>query len=138
MGEAKSYALKLLAKKDYFEKELRDKLSKKGFSEEEIEGAISHLKNLGLIDDSKLLERYIELAVKKGKSGAYLRQKLYQKGIYDFEMDYNDELQSALNLLHSKYRKEKNYKDIVKFLKNRGFSYSVIQDAVNKFLNGEE
>ncbi|NPA17302.1 MAG: regulatory protein RecX, partial [Aquificae bacterium] len=33
MEKAKTYALKLLAKKDYFEKELGEKLRKKGFPE---------------------------------------------------------------------------------------------------------
>jgi len=137
MEKAKIHALKLLSKKDYFEKELREKLKKKGFPEEEIEQTILYLKNQKLIDDVKLLKRYKELSIQKGKSPANLRAKLYRKGITEVELSYEEELESALYLLENKYRKEKNYKDVVKFLKNRGFSYSVIQEAVNKFLNGE-
>ncbi|WP_457627174.1 regulatory protein RecX [Persephonella sp.] len=137
MEKAKTYALKLLAKRDYFEKELREKLRKKGFPEEDIEQTIVYLKNEKLIDDRKLLERYKELSIQKGKSPASLKAKLYRKGITEVDFSYEEELESALYLLENKYRKEKNYRDVVKFLKNRGFSYSVIQEAVNKFLNGE-
>lgn len=137
MKKAKDYAFKLLSKKDYFENELRNKLVKKGFSQEEINDVISYLKQEGYLNDKKLLQRYKELAIEKGKSPLSLRKKLYLKGIYDIEFSYEEELQSAIHLLKFKYKKGKNYADIVKFLKNRGFSYSVIQEAANKYLNGE-
>ncbi|MDQ7055076.1 MAG: RecX family transcriptional regulator [Persephonella sp.] len=89
------------------------------------------------MDDRKLLERFKEKAIQKGKSSAYLRKRLFSKGVYD-ELSHEEELKSAINLLENKYRGEKEFYNIVKFLKNRGFSYSVIQEAVNKFLNGEK
>ncbi|WP_293445795.1 regulatory protein RecX [Persephonella sp.] len=138
MEKAKSYALKLLSKRDYFEAELRNKLSLKGFSEEEIQKTIEYLKEQKLLDDKKLLERYKEINLQKGKSPLSIKNKLYRKGITDIEFSYEEELKSALHLLRFKYKKEKRYADIVKFLKNRGFSYSVIQEATNKFLDGEE
>jgi len=138
MDKAKSYALRLLSKRDYFEKELKEKLLTKGFSEKDVEDVITYLKEQKLIDDNKLLERYKELSIKKGKSSAYLKAKLYRKGITEVELTFDEELKAALHLLENKYRKEKNYQDVVKFLKNRGFSYSVIHEAVNKFLHGEK
>ncbi len=136
MEKAKSYALKLLSKKDYFEAEIRKKLAQKGFSEGEIERTISYLKEQNLIDDEKLLERYKSMAVEKGKSSVYLKRKLFFKGVHA-ELSYEEELKSAINLLKNKYRGEKEFYNVVKFLKNRGFSYPVIQEAANKFLNGE-
>ncbi len=137
MEKAKSYALKLLAKKDYFESEIRRKLSQKGFSEEEIEETVIYLKNQHLINDDKLLERVKEKAIEKGKSSTYIKRKLFSKGV-SIEISYDEELKSAMNLLKNKYKWEKRFYDIVKFLKNRGFSYSVIQEAANKFLDEEE
>ncbi len=137
MEKAKSYALKLLAKKDYFESEIRRKLSQKGFSEEEIEETVIYLKNQHLINDDKLLERVKEKAIEKGKSSTYIKRKLFSKGV-SIEISYEEELKSAMNLLKNKYIGEKRFYDIVKFLKNRGFSYSVIQEAANKFLDEEE
>lgn len=137
MEKAKSYALKLLAKKDYFESEIRRKLSQKGFSEEEIEETVIYLKKQHLINDDKLLERVKEKAIEKGKSSTYIKRKLFSKGV-SIEISYEEELKSAMNLLKNKYKREKRFYDIVKFLKNRGFSYSVIQEAANKFLDEEE
>ncbi len=138
MEKAKSYALKLLSRRDYFETELKNKLLLKGFSEKEVQKTIEYLKEQKLIDDEKLLERYKEINLQKGKSPLSVKNKLYRKGITEVEFSFEEELKSALYLLNFKYKKEKNYADIVKFLKNRGFSYSVIQEAANKFLDGEE
>jgi len=130
----KSEAFKLLSKRDYFSEELKRKLIQKGFPEKEVEETILYLKKEGYLDDKKLLERYKELSIQKGESSIKLRAKLYRKGVTDLEFSYDEELEAALNLLQNKFKKEKNYPNVVKFLKNRGFSYSVIQEAVKKFL----
>jgi len=130
----KSYAYKLLTKRDYFEKELIEKLKRKGFEEKDILKVIEDLKQQGLIDDEKLKERYKEIYISKGKSYAKLKTKLYQKGILDVEISEDEELQAALNLLKKSFRKEKTYENVVKFLKNRGFRFVVIQKAAREFL----
>ncbi len=130
----KSEAFKLLSKRDYFSKELKNKLIQKGFKENEVEEVIKYLQKEGYLDDQKLLERYKELSIQKGESPLKLKSKLYRKGITDIEFSYEEELEAALTLLENKFKKEKNYPNVVKFLKNRGFSYSVIQEAVKKFL----
>lgn len=128
-SKIKSYVYKLLSKKDYFEKELTEKLKRKGFKEEDIKEVVEYLKNQGLINDEKLKERYKETAINKGKSFIKLKNQLYQKGITDIDISEQEELQSALNLLKKSFKKEKTYENVVKFLKNRGFRYSVIQQA---------
>ncbi|MGB9766461.1 MAG: regulatory protein RecX [Sulfurihydrogenibium sp.] len=130
----KSYVYKLLTKRDYFEKELIEKLKRKGFEEKDILKVIEDLKQQGLIDDEKLKERYKEIYINKGKSYAKLRNKLYQKGVLDLEISEDEELQAALNLLKKSFRKEKTYENVVKFLKNRGFRFVVIQKAAREFL----
>jgi len=130
----KSEAFKLLSRRDYFSEELKRKLIQKGFSESEVDEIIKYLKEEGYLDDEKLLERYKELSIEKGESFLKLKSKLYRKGIKDLDFSYEEELEAALNLLQKKFKKEKNYPNVVKFLKNRGFSYSVIQEAVKRFL----
>ncbi len=132
--KAKAEAFKLLSKRDYLSEELKRKLIQKGFSEEEVEETILYLKKEGYLNDEELIKRYKELSIQKGESPLKLRSKLYRKGFTDLEFSYEEELESALNLLKNKFKKEKNYPNVVKFLKNRGFSYSVIQEAVKKFL----
>jgi regulatory protein len=135
----KSYVFKLLSKRDYFSSELKNILLKKGFSEEEINHIIEYLKRNGYIDDEKLKERFIEKYLEKGKSFVYIKNKLYQKGITDeIKISFEDELNAALNLLRFKYRKSKDFKEVVKFLSYRGFSYDVISEAYRIFTEEEE
>ncbi len=132
---AKGYALWLLSKRDYFVDEIRDKLYRKGYSQEEIEEAIKYLIEEGYLNDEELKERYKERFLEKGKSSYYIRKKLFSKGFKgEIEISFEDELKSALYLLRFKYKKGKNYKDIVKFLSYRGFSYDIIQEAYRTFV----
>lgn len=134
----KNYVYRLLSKKDYFEKELTEKLRKKGFKEEDIKEVVEDLKQQGLINDEKLKERYKELSINRGESFAKLKNKLYQKGITDINISEEEELQAALNLLKRSFKKEKTYENVVKFLKNRGFRYIVIKEATTRYLKEEE
>lgn len=134
---AKSYAYYLLSKRDYSEKELRDKLKHKGFSEEEILEVIQELKANKLIDDEKLLMRLKEKSIEKGDSGIKLKKKLFLKGINHQGLSFEEELTSALNTLRKSYRKERKFEDVVKFLKNRGFRTDVIFEATKIFLEEE-
>ncbi len=136
---SKNYALRLLSKKEYFSSELRKKLLQKGFPEEEVEETIQYLIEKGYINDEALKKRYIERYLEKGKSISYIKNKLYQKGIsVDIEISFEDELKAALNLLRFKYRKSKDFQEVVKFLSYRGFSYNVISEAYRIFTEEEE
>lgn len=76
--------------------------------------------------------------MKKGYSSIKFKLKLYSKGyIIDDEFSYEEELKSALNSL-KKYKKEKDFYSIVKYLINRGFGYQVAKEATNIFLNEAE
>ncbi len=136
--KAKTYAFKLLSKRDYFKEELRRKLLQKGFSENEVEETIEYLEKEGYIDDEKLAKRYKEKYLEKGYSSLKLKSKLYAKGYKpEDSFSYEEELQSALNRL-KKYKKEKDFYSIVKYLVNRGFSYSIAKEATNIYLNEAE
>ncbi len=136
--KVKSYAYRLLSKKDYFEQELKQKLLLKGFSLAVVQEVINDLKEKNLLNDEKLLERYKEKALLKGKSSVNLKQKLYRKGILSVEISEEDELTAALNLLKRSFKKEKTFENIAKFLKNRGFKYSVTVRAFDIFSKEEE
>lgn len=136
--EVISYAFKLLSKRDYFSSELKDKLLRKGFDPEDIKKVIDYLIKEKYIDDAKLKERYIRVLKEKGKSPIYIKRKLYLKGVEPPDISYDEEFDTAYNLLKTKYKKEKQFNTVVKFLKNRGFSYSIIIEVANKFLEEEE
>jgi regulatory protein len=73
----KSYALKLLSKRDYFEEELKQKLLKKGFDKEKIEEVLEYLKQQNLLNDEKLKERFKEKSINKGESSLKIKQRIY-------------------------------------------------------------
>ncbi|MEJ5172613.1 MAG: RecX family transcriptional regulator [Hydrogenothermaceae bacterium] len=135
--DIKSYTYYLISKRDYFEEELKVKLLRKGFNLNDVEEIIKKLKEDGILNDEKLLERYKERSIQKGESYLKLKKKLYSKGVEDLRLSFEEELQSALNVLQRSFRKEKNFDNVVKFLKNRGFRYRVIVQAAEIFLKEE-
>ncbi|MBX0310708.1 MAG: RecX family transcriptional regulator, partial [Sulfurihydrogenibium sp.] len=96
-----------------------------------------YLKQQNLLNDEKLKERLKEKSINKGESSLKIKQKIYQKTGEFIEISEDEELESAINLLKRSFKKEKTFENVVKFLKNRGFRYSVISKATNKFLNEE-
>lgn len=135
----KSYAFKLLSKRDYFSNELKKKLLAKGFDEKDVEDVIAYLIKEGYINDSQLEERVKERYLQKGKSPLYIKKKLFiKRGESNAEFSFEEELEAALYALRFKYKKGKDFKEIVKFLSYRGFSYSVIEEAFRRYIQEEE
>ena len=79
---AKDYAAKLLSFCDRSEKEIREKILKKGYSETECEEAIAFCREYGYLDDSRFAEHFVHDAVELKKLGkARIKMELRQKGI---------------------------------------------------------
>ena len=79
---AKLRCMHLLEKRDYTEKELRQKLEngKTEYTEEQIDGAIAYVKSFHYVDDGRYACKYIE-AMQSRKSRRQIEQELYQKGV---------------------------------------------------------
>ncbi len=79
---AKLRCMHLLEKRDYTEKELRDKLrtGKTSYTEEEIETAISYVKGFHYVDDSRYADRYIS-CMSSRKSKKQIEMELLRKGV---------------------------------------------------------
>lgn len=79
---AKLRCMHLLEKRDYTEKQLRDKLrtGKTIYAQETIDEAIAYVKSYGYVDDAAYACRYVE-CMKEKKSRRQIEQELYQKGI---------------------------------------------------------
>jgi len=127
---------KLLSKKDYFSKELKNKLLEKGYGLDEIESILNYLINEGYINDKNLIERYKERAIEKGESPLKLKSKLFMKTDEEVGFSYEEEYLSAVNRLQ-KYKGKKEFKSVLKYLLNRGFSYSISYDITKKFIDEE-
>jgi len=141
--EAKDVALKILSFRRRTEKQVKDKLQKKGFDEKTIKATIDKLKEFDLINDLEFATAWVKdrLAFKpRGKK--LLKQELWKKGIKKEMIEQvteelcQDEDKSALELLE---KIKKRYKDLepkaakrrmFNFLLRRGFSYEVARQVL--------
>lgn len=82
LKRAKLRCMHLLERRDYTEKQLRDKLrmGKISYTEEEIEGALAYVKSYHYVDDERYARQYIE-CMSARKSRRQIAQELYQKGV---------------------------------------------------------
>lgn len=79
---AKDYAAKLLGICDRSEKEIREKILKKGYSEEECEDAVAFCREYGYIDDERFAKHFVHDAVELRKLGKNrIRMELRRKGV---------------------------------------------------------
>jgi regulatory protein len=75
-------ALSFLARRDYFRRELAQRLAKKGYDEDEIAGAIERVQQLGYLDDERLARRFAELrAASRGWGPNRLVAELRRRGV---------------------------------------------------------
>ena len=141
-------AMNLLQKKDYTEKQLRDKLNEGLYSQELVDEAIDYVKLFRYLDDDRFARDYITYHMSM-RSRNRIIQDLVQKGIgkdilmpimeeiYEeagSESGEDVELEQIQKLLIKKhYDKEMEFKDkqkIMAFLMRRGYSMDKIKRAM--------
>jgi len=146
--KAREVALNLLSYRSRSEKEISEKLKKKGFSPENIEEVIADLKRVNLLDDYEFACQWIKNRLKNRPRGlTLLSQELLKKGIKREIIDEaseefypeDQEVEIASELIR---KREKRYKGLYKkiarkrmsgFLLRRGFSYEVVKEVLEEF-----
>jgi len=74
------YLLDLLARRDYTEAELRERLHRRGLAEADADALLTRLAELGLLNDARFAERWVES--RRGSRGRLaLRTELRRKGV---------------------------------------------------------
>jgi regulatory protein len=149
--KAFNYAISILGRSPKSEKEIRDKLTEKGYEKETIDNIIHKLKINKYIDDENYSELFIRDKINISKYGKRkIQERLYQKGI-DKEIiqdklkdiSNEDEIQRAMELAEKKLRtltKEEPLKrkmKIYNYLLNKGFEYETIKKAVSNILKSD-
>lgn len=142
---ALNYALKLLSYRGRSERELINRLSIKGYTDEEIKRSLEELKDIGLIDDRKIaldFKNYAKETKKLGSMG--IRNFLLSRGIsadvIEEIYDDNDEEEDAYKLIQKRIRNledEKAKKRIYSLLQRRGYSFETIRKVLRRFYNEE-
>ena len=140
---AKLRCMHLLEKRDYTEKELRQKLTagKTEYTQEEMDIAIDYVKSFRYVDDGKYACKYIE-AMRSRKSRRQIEQELYQKGVdkeliqeaFEVTGEVPEEEQIARWMEKRHYNPEsadlKENQKMYAFLARKGFCPENIQRAL--------
>lgn len=142
-NEAKSAALRFLSFRRRTEKEIRDKLRKKGFDDKSIRTTIDKLKEYDLVNDSEFAAAWVkERLAYKPRGKRLLAQELWKRGIKKGIIDQvteelcRDEEKSAAELLEKVKGRYKNLDPKVArrrmygLLMRRGFSYETAKNAL--------
>ena len=140
---AKLRCMHLLEKRDYTEKELRQKLTAGNteYTQEEMDIAIDYVKSFRYVDDGKYACKYIE-AMRSRKSRRQIEQELYQKGVdkeliqeaFEVTGEVPEEEQIARWMEKRHYNPEsadlKEKQKMYAFLARKGFCPENIQRAL--------
>ncbi len=144
-NKIRQHAFKLLGYRARSEKELKERLTKKGFEEDDIISVLEYLKELGFINDTLLAESLKrDASERKLLSSEGIRRYLLQKGIPKnivssvcIENDSED-LDKASQFLLKKIKSPGFYPDkntrnrLFNQLLRRGYSSDIIFKAFNK------
>ena len=140
------YAVDLLAIRAYSEKQLADKLKKRGYNEREIAEAVQRLIERHYLDDTDLCQRqYMAYINERKRSIKAILYKLKEKGFSSIDIEnaiaenaidtdeYECNVCFKLLTIHFKPNVEKQ--KCQAYLYRKGFNFSAIKNAVDKFLS---
>ena len=139
---AKSVAVKLLSRREHSALEIRDKLLKRDFEEDEIAQAISELKQGGWLSDERYAEAYIRMRQQKGFGPIRIAMELNERGVDEsiVEAFIDGSEESWQQILERQYLKKYNNRPVVdysdkakriRFLQYRGFPLDAIYRVIN-------
>lgn len=128
---------------DKSELAIRQKLESCGFSERSIEESVSRAKEYGFIDDRRYGELLVRSRVAQGKGSLGIEHELRSNGIepesvpgfpYEFNIDFESELERAIQILerkppHSKNKRDAAYRKLVQ----KGYSSQVASTAARSW-----
>ena len=140
MSNVKTTAADLVGKRAMSRRDLEKKLQAKGASETEARYAAEWLEAIGAIDDADYAAMLVRHYGNLGYGAAYVRQKLYEKGIprelWDEAMDALPDAAEHIgrfleSKLHGRLPDEKEKKRLTDALLRRGFSWGEVRSAWN-------
>ncbi len=150
-AKARAYAVTLLRYRGRSEKELRDRLTKKGYQREDIDAVVVHLKEYGFLDDRALAENLKHQAMASKLLGfegirRFMQQRGLPRDIIDEAMGYDagTELARLKKLIDKKRRTVKRYpepkrtRSLIGFLMRKGYSLQLIRKVLDKRIANEE
>ncbi|MBR2376702.1 MAG: RecX family transcriptional regulator [Clostridia bacterium] len=138
-------ALNFISKSVKTEKEIKDKLIKKGYLEEIVLETLEKLKSYNFVNDKDYINRYVS-TYKNNKSKKLIKFELQKKGVSKLDVDeclseIESEFETALKIaekyVKNKEKDEKTFQKCYKYLLSKGFSYDDSLNATKKVINVE-
>lgn len=143
---AKMRAVRIVAASNVSEKDLQQRLIRKGETPEHATNAVQWMTDMQLVDDQKTAEQIVNRCISKGYGLSRAKQALYEKRIPKqyWEMaleNYPDQSDAILKYLTDRLGENPEERDIrraVDALLRRGHSYSQIRHALDQlYLNAD-
>jgi regulatory protein len=133
-----SVALKKLGRKNYSEKEFREKLLK-NFPSDQVDETIARIKKFGYLNDRELALYLTEDYLRKNKEYYYILSKLKQRKIREDvteeiknKFDFKREMEAADDFF-SRNVKRKKKNTLFMNLKSRGFSNGTVSEIMKRY-----
>ena len=139
-------AVDYLARQAHSEQKLREKLTRKGFPEEEIDAAIARLIERHYLDDTDLCtQQFMYLYNESRNSVRQICAKLMQRG-FDHDLvrsvvpedTFEREIAVAERLLSMKFKPTDAHQKMMAHLYQKGFSLDTAHTAVRMFTEDAE
>ncbi|WP_026841611.1 regulatory protein RecX [Citrifermentans bremense] len=141
-GSAFDCCLRVLALRDHAEAELRRKLERKGYQEEEVEASVARLKELGYLDDLRFARSFAASQLRNGKGyGVRLKMELARRGVAaaivdevlgELAQEYG-ESELLAQVMERRYASfdpttatDKEKRKVIGYLQRKGFSLGAI------------
>lgn len=149
LSKAKNYTYRILARRMYTTKEIRDKLVERGYIDKVIQDVIATLERYGYLNDRTYAEEWIQSRMRaKPKGKTALRQELARKGIEKSIMEDAlnrafDESKEADMVLDLARQKARSYgsddpaaakRKLQSFLLRRGFDFETVKDVIEQVI----
>lgn len=149
LANIRRIALRLLARRDYSQQEIKQKLAMQGHADNDIDTIINELLQAGFINHARFIENYIHWRSAKGYGPKRISVELQARGMPDemiaehLNITDNAWFSKAYQIWfkHFKGKQAKNFKDRVKqlrFLQYRGFTQEHIASVVRDTNSSEE
>jgi len=144
LSKAKAKAFDIVTRKAVTEKELRTKLSDKGYDKIICDSVIETMREYNYINDADYCERFLEYGVSKGWGKAKICFELKRRGVEEeiifdamsgFEYCPEDIIYDKLCSKYSDVDLSdfKQKQKVVRFFASRGFEFDNIKSAIDRF-----
>ena len=137
LKQIQNAALRLLARREHSQLELRNKLKMRGFNNQQVEAIVAELAEQGWLCDRRFAESYARQRIQKGYGPNRIAFDLRQNEIVDFDLDaiVHETAGNWLTVLIRVYEKKYKQEQILtrnewakrsRFLLQRGFTVALL------------